>query len=296
MLSQNLESNKVLNSLSPQALGQLRLYRLKVRRSQASGKKSLDLSAFAQSLGFSPDEWQKKLLQWNGKRILLNCARQSGKSTTAALLGVYRAIYFQHSLVLLVSPSLRQSSELFRKVTDWLNHCDVGKLKEDNRLSCTLQNDSRIVSLPSSEATIRGYSAVNLAIFDEAARVDDPLYFAVRPMLAVSGGSLIAMSTPFGKRGWWWDAWSSGGDEWERIKAPATQNPRLTPSFLESEHRAMGDWWFDQEYMCEFKEGTDSVFSYEVVAGAMSDEVLPLFGATIDDVGAVSAEVEPLAI
>ena len=59
-----------------------------------------------------------------------------------------------------------------------------------------LGNGSRIVSLPGKEATIRGYSDVALLVIDEAARVDEDLYVAVRPMLAVSGGRLLAALNP----------------------------------------------------------------------------------------------------
>jgi hypothetical protein len=44
-----------------------------------------------------------------------------------------------------------------------------------------------------------------MLVIDEASRVDDTLYLAVRPLLAVSGGRLVALSTPFGKRGWFHD-------------------------------------------------------------------------------------------
>lgn len=253
-----------------------------------------DPIAFAHSLAFKPDAWQAQLLQWNGKQILLNCARQSGKSTTTSLLAVYKAVYNPGSLILLISPSLRQSSELFRKVADWLSRIpDMPRLLEDNRLSCTLANHSRIISLPSSEATIRGYSAVSLAIFDEASRIDDQLYFSVRPMLAISGGGLIAMSTPFGKRGWWWTAWSNGGDEWSRIQVHASQNPRISKEFLESERRALGDWWWLQEYDCTFQEQIGSVFSYDVVMDAMSDKIMPLFGGLTSD-NAIDKTIEVL--
>ena len=97
---------------------------------------ALDPLAFATELGFIPDPWQERVLRWTGKRLLMNCSRQSGKSTTAAILGLHKAICYSRSLVLLVYPSLRQSSELFRKVTEILGNLLVRpKLLEDNRLS-----------------------------------------------------------------------------------------------------------------------------------------------------------------
>ena len=64
-----------------------------------------------------------------------------------------------------------------------------------------LANGSRILCLPGKEETVRCFSP-SLLIIDEASRVPDDLYRSVRPMLAVSKGRLIALSTYFGQRGW----------------------------------------------------------------------------------------------
>lgn len=243
---------------------------------------ALDPVIFAkEALKFNPDPWQEQALRWSGKRLLLNCSRQSGKSTTAAILALHRALFYPKSLILLVSPSLRQSSELFRKVQDLFKALpseQQPELVEDNKLSLTMKNKSRIVSLPGSEGTIRGFSGATLIIEDEAARVPDDLYFAVRPMLAVSGGRLILMSTPFGKRGHFFKEWTEGGDTWDRIKITAYDCPRISHEFLEEERRSMGDWWFKQEYLCEFVETEDSVFTYDQVVTALNDDIEPLFG------------------
>jgi Terminase-like family. len=240
---------------------------------------ALDPVSFAAHVvDFDLDTWQVRALRSPAKRQIFNCTRQAGKSTTAAIKALHRAIYFPRSLVLLVSPSLRQSSELFRKVTDLTDHLPTSpRLTEDNRLSLTMQNGSRIVSLPGKEETIRGYSGASLIIEDEASRVPDDLYRAVRPMLAVSRGQLILMSTPFGKRGHFHDEWTNEEPAWERIMIPASACPRITPEFLEEERRSMGDWWYRQEYECQFVQTVDTVFDYEMVMSAVSDEVKPLF-------------------
>ncbi|MCG8456864.1 MAG: hypothetical protein MI919_11335, partial [Holophagales bacterium] len=64
-------------------------------------------------------------------------------------------------------------------------------------------------------------------------------------MLAVSSGRLLALSTPFGTRGWWYEAWRSD-EPWERYEIPAAECPRISPEFLEEERRTMGEWWFRQ--------------------------------------------------
>jgi hypothetical protein len=122
------------------------------------------------------------------------------------------------------------------------------------------------------KGTIRGYSGVTLLVIDEAARVLDDLYRAVRPMLAVSGGRLMALSTPFGQRGWFYEEWTGPGD-WQRVKVTADQCPRITPEFLGEERRSMGERWFRQEYECCFESTTDAVFAHEHIHGAVSAEV-----------------------
>ncbi len=116
-----------------------------------------------------------------------------------------------------------------------------------------LSNFSRIVCLPCKEETIRGYSHVTLLIIDEASRVPDDVYRAVRPMLAVSNGRLICLSTPYGKRGFFHDAWANGGDDWARIEVPADRIARIAPEFLAQERRALGESWVRQEYQCSFE-------------------------------------------
>ena len=93
----------------------------------------------------------------------------------------------------MVSPSARQSGEFLRKAAGFARRLGIRpKGDGDNEISLEFPNGSRIVGLPGSEATIRGFSAVSLLLVDEAARVSDELYLAIRPMLAVSDGDAVA--------------------------------------------------------------------------------------------------------
>src|SRR5947209_4350806 len=204
-------------------------------------------------LGLEPDPWQVEVLEAGHPRLLLNCCRQAGKSTVVALLGLVEALFVPGTKVLLVSRSLRQSAELFRIVTDFHRRLGSPLRERQNAEELRLSNFSRIVCLPCKEETIRGYSRVGLLILDEAARVPDDLYRAVRPMLAVGNGRLICLSTPYGKRGFFHDAWANGGGDWARIEVPAQRVGRITPEFLAGERRAMGASWFRQEYECSFE-------------------------------------------
>ncbi len=241
---------------------------------------AMDPVAFARAAGIEPDDWQADVLRSSASRVLLNCSRQSGKSTITAALAVHTAIYDPGALILLLSPSLRQSQELFKKcIAVYRGAGRPVPPFAESAMRLELENGSRVVSLPGTETSIRGYSAVRLLVVDEAARVEDSLYMSVRPMLAVSAGRLIALSTPFGTRGWWHHEWTEGGQGWERVEVHATECPRIPTSFLAEERAAIGDWWFRQEYCCSFEESTDQVFSYDVVMGALTDDVTPLFAA-----------------
>src|SRR3954465_11251229 len=120
---------------------------------------ALDRVAFAGKLGITPDRWQEDLLRSTSDRVLLNCSRQSGKSTMAAILALHQALYLPGSLVLVLAPALRQSQELFAKLSEFYSTLGEPMRKySERRLSLELTNGSRVVSLPGKEATIRGYS------------------------------------------------------------------------------------------------------------------------------------------
>jgi len=228
------------------------------------------------NLGLKPDPWQVAVLEAECPRLLLNCCRQAGKSTVVALLGLVEAIFVPGTRVILLSRSHRQSTELFRIVVDF--YLRLGSPLRGRRTAheLCLANFSRIVCLPCREDTIRGYSRISLLIIDEAARVPDDLYRAVRPMLAISEGRLICLSTPYGRRGFFHDCWATGGDDWTRIEIPASRVPRIGSEFLEQERRAMGESWFRQEYCCSFE--------------AMEGLVYPDFARCV--VGAVPSSLE----
>jgi hypothetical protein len=238
----------------------------------------LDRCAFAREVGLDPDPWQRDLLSSSSDRVLLNCCRQSGKSTMTSIVALHWALYHPGSLILCLAPALRQSQELFGKVLGFYR--DLGRpvsSQAERKLSLDLENRSRIVTLPGSEKTIRGFSGAALLKLDEAARVDDGLYFAVRPMLAVSGGALMMLSTPYGKRGVFFEEWTSGAG-WERYEVPAGQCPRISEEFLDEERSSLPPFIFRQEYECSFEETEDQVFTSDMIDRALTDEVAPLFG------------------
>jgi hypothetical protein len=230
--------------------------------------RSIDPVAFCREF-FEPDPWQRDLLLSTENQVIMCCSRMAGKSEITSVIALAEAINNAGSLILCVSPSLRQSGELLKKI---VNHYEELKrpLGATINSATTLQlsNRSRIVSLPASEKTVRGYSA-NLICVDEASRCPEELFVAIRPMRAL-GGRLILLSSPAGKRGTFFREWTEGVG-WKKIEVKATDVKRISQSFLDSERISMGERYFLQEYMCSFEENSAALLSYDIIQRAVRD-------------------------
>jgi Terminase large subunit, T4likevirus-type, N-terminal len=237
--------------------------------------RAFDPVLLAQDCGINPDPQQAKLLTSTSRKTLLNCTRQWGKSTTTALIALHEALYAAPAMIILVSPSQPQSTELFKKVHGfWSQLPGAPEANQESLTRMELSNGSRIISLPGSEKTTRGYSGATLIIMDEASRVPDEPLAAIRPMLATTAGRFFALSTPAGKRGWFYESWNSG-EGWEKVQVTAAACPRISPAFLEEERQALGPMRFAQEYCCEFIDDDTSVFNSDLIQEALTNDFDP---------------------
>jgi hypothetical protein len=177
----------------------------------------------------------------------------------------------------MLSPSLRQSQELFRSLMLHYHKLKgVPELAAESALRCEFKNGSRVVSLPGTEKTVRGYAAASLVIVDEASRVTDDLLAAIKPTLATSDGNIIALSTPAGRAGWFYALWTSPDPAWDRVMVRATDCPRISRAFLEQELKDLGPAKYSQEYDLEFVDAETQAFMGELIEQAFTDEVRPL--------------------
>jgi hypothetical protein len=135
-------------------------------------------------------------------------------------------------------------------------------------LELRLENGSRVLGVPGQEARLRGFSAPSLVIVDEAAKVEDSAYKAIRPMLGAGQGDLLLMSTPFGQRGFFWREWCGLGGSWQRVEAKAVDCARIADSFLDEERKVQGADWFAQEYECSFVAMENQAFRTEWLESA----------------------------
>src|SRR5262249_8728444 len=124
---------------------------------------ALDPALLLRACGLEPDPWQCDLLRCPDRQVLLNCCRQAGKSSAVAALALHPARSRPAGPVLLLSPSLRQSSELFRKVLD--GYRALGRPVRASHLTqlrLELANGARVVCLPGREDTVRSFGGVSL--------------------------------------------------------------------------------------------------------------------------------------
>lgn len=241
--------------------------------------RAIDPVRFAVDCGVDADPWQASLLTEQPRRALLNCSRQSGKSTVTGLVALHRALYEPAALIVLVSPSQRQSAELLRTVKGlYTRLAGADAPVSESVLKLEFGNGSRILALPGTERTIRGMAGVSLVVVDEAARCDDELLQAVRPMLATrSDGGLILLSTPAGRRGFFFDLWHNADPIWTRVRVPASECPRISKEFLAEELKALGPMRFSEEYELQFVDDDTQAFPSGVIERAFTKDVMPLW-------------------
>jgi hypothetical protein len=232
----------------------------------------IERSLIMELAGLTPDPWQRDLLRSTSDRVLLLCSRQLGKSTGVAFVALLEAYMNDDSLVLLSSKTERQAGELFTKITRYHRKLGLVPTVRDMALQLELGNGSRIIALCGEGDNFRGFSDPRLCLIDEASIVSDSVMTALLPMLIVSGGRLMALSTPKGKRGWFYEQYSSDSTDWLRINARADQSPRISKQRLEEQRRSLGERLYSQEFQNEFIEAEGQLFSDETIAAIFDHE------------------------
>ena len=226
--------------------------------------------------GLTPDSWQSELIRDTTNWWLLLCTRQGGKTQAISALALATALNRKGALVLVLTPSQRQSKEVLRCVSQYYFELFGVPFRSDSItvLKIELPNGSRIIALPgSTEKTIRVYAGVDLLLVDEAARVPDDVFYTVMPMLAVSGGRMVCASTPWFSRGFMYREWKEGGDHWKRVKITADDCARIDRKFLAREKRTKPEAWYAQEYYCKWGSAAAALFPADMCDSLLSRDV-----------------------
>jgi hypothetical protein len=234
----------------------------------------------ADDVGIVLDDWQKRGLLATERRRIFLVSRQGGKGIVAAIDALVEMIAFPGSKVVILTPTEEQSKRLMARVRETFARLSVApRIVTDTSLELSLLNGSRCLGMPGSEVSVRGIDAVHKLIVDEAGFVPDPLYAAVRPFLATTNGRESDYSTPKGKRGWFYRAvmQATGLHKPKHFyfdKVTGPEIPRIHPDFLANELAEMGQYYYDQEYLCEFLDDQSQAFPTELILATKSPDVI----------------------
>jgi hypothetical protein len=243
--------------------------------------RALDPALLAQDADIVLDDWQADFVRSNKPQIAMLIPRQHGKTEAAIMKALPIATTEPESLILIASPAQRLSDEfVLRSRKAYGRIKDAPSLVGDAARRIEFDNGSRIIALPGDNDgdTLRGLANVRLAIIDETARCSDALITAVRPMLATNKrGQLVYLSTPKGKRGIFYETWTSGDPDWHRIRVELGSCDRITPEFLARERKNLGETKFREEYLCEFLDSEMNAFSTDIIDRIFTKEVTPIW-------------------
>ncbi len=223
---------------------------------------------FEQAFGLPALDWQVDYLREDRPAIVLK-GRQVGASTGAAALAIHTARYWPSSNIVIVSPSLKQSTEIATRARAGLRTLEVA-LVQDSSSMLRLANGSRILSLPGTARSVRGWTA-KLLILDEAAFIEPATFTAARALVA-TGGRLVVQSTPADQSGDFYDLVQADDAVWARFTVRSDEVATIAPEFLAAERRAMSPDDFAREYQCAFGKVGASLFSAERIAGLILPE------------------------
>ena len=142
-------------------------------------------------------------------------------------------------------------------------------MRVNNVYGLELKNGSRVLALPGSDDSIRGLTVDGWIVADEAARLDDDLISALRPMRARRPQARFAMlSTAWSRTDPFWTAWASDDPSWMRLRATAEIPGLLDAEFLEEERRNMGEHKYKREYLGIPGGGEANPFTWDLFEGA----------------------------
>ena len=245
---------------------------------------ALDLARLV--LPYPLDAVQAELLATPARQVVLNCHRQWGKTTCTAVRAVHQATSRPRQLIVVISPTLEQSKILTQRCRDFAVALSYRVTTDGtNPRSVRFPNGSVILPVAADADHARGWSA-HLLIIDEAAFVPDEVYAAVTPLVAATQGDLWLLSTPNGKRGFFFHEFMRTHPSGLRLTAPAEgpdASGRIGAEFLALERARKTTQQFAQSYLCEFTTTERSVFRPEVIERAFQAEIPPFLEHRIED-------------
>lgn len=230
--------------------------------------------------GFEPDDWQVEFAESPDLRKMVVAGRQSGKTTVCSAAILETPLRIPESTTVVASRTLRQTARmlararrLFRRVE--LSGLDIGGVTITNRdvTAIRFSNGSEVLALPGTADNVRG-ETVHRMVVEEGAFVPDELFNAVTPMMATTGGDILAISTAYAELGWFYSEWTDPASGWHKQLVTSWDITRIPREFLEAERRRMPAHVFAREYECVFQAAVGGVFRLDDLAALPADEVV----------------------
>jgi len=213
-------------------------------------------------------------------------ARQVGKSFAVAVEAIRESLMGKCANLVL-SSSQRQSQEVMEKVYSLLRYLRVRsaetiRAEGEKREEVRLPNGSRVISLPASPDTVRGFSG-NVFLDEFAFHRDGrEIWRAMYP--AVTRGYRVRVtSTPNGRQNMFHELWSDDGNGFSRHRTDIHEARAEGLAIdVDGLRRGIGDpvsW--AQEFECRFIDEATAYITYGMIAacedeGASKDA--PVFG------------------
>ena len=213
------------------------------------------------------DVWQRDALEWlkdpTNKNLCIVSGRQCGKSTIVSIMVAEEAINVPNSYIVIGAYVLEQTELIFWKIKAYIE----AKYKNQiiGRMTLhflQLKNGSKIFcrAVGDTGGGMRGPTAT-MIVLDEASLIPDRAWVAIEPMISVSKGRIIVLSTPQGKRGFFYEA--SINEEYKQFRVSARDCPRHTKKFLDKKQSELSPIAFATEYLGEFIDDYNRKFSEE---------------------------------
>jgi hypothetical protein len=227
-------------------------------------------------MGHPPDDWQVEAFTSHASEVALRVGRQCGKTSVLAARAV-QELHVPESLTICVAPVERQAKIIAREVGRQILRTGL-VVTRSSMTELEIANSARMLALPSTADTIRGFPSVSLLVVDECAYLqaamgdDEALITGVLPMLT-HDGQVFFSSTPAGKNNYFARLFldAKPGDGIHRIVVKATEIPRLATK-VERMRRTLSATKFRQEIEVEMLADGQAYFDLAAIEQATSME------------------------
>ncbi len=220
------------------------------------------------------DKWQQDILDCKNKYILLCKGRQIGGTTIMARKCADRMLTQKGCHIIVVSLTEDQAQLVVIMVLTYLEKNFKGYIakpysKNITKNKIVLKNGSQILSRPVGQTgdAVRGFTG-NVLYINEASRMPESVFTAAKPILLTTGGDIWMDSTPFGKKGYFYESWLNKHDRFKVFYMSSEEVIQERPisdswtkkqreegiQMLKEEKADMGVLAYSQEYLGLFME------------------------------------------